>query len=48
MYIRKKIFGDVAQLARALCWQRRGRGFEPHLLHRKEHNYNQNPLKSMF
>lgn len=25
--------GDVAQLARALRWQRRGRGFEPHLLH---------------
>ncbi len=25
--------GDVAQLARALDWQSRGRGFEPHLLH---------------
>ena len=26
-------FGDVAQLARALDWQSRGRGFEAHLLH---------------
>jgi hypothetical protein len=26
-------FGDVAQLARALDWQSRGRGFESHLLH---------------
>jgi hypothetical protein len=25
--------GDVAQLARVLDWQSRGRGFEPHLLH---------------
>ena len=25
--------GDVAQLARALDWQSRGRGFESHLLH---------------
>jgi hypothetical protein len=25
--------GDVAQLARALGWQPRGRGFESHLLH---------------
>ncbi len=31
-YIRKN-FGDVAQLARVLDWQSRGRGFEPHLLH---------------
>ena len=29
----KKIFGDVAQLARALDWQSRGRGFESLLLH---------------
>lgn len=29
----QRIIGDVAQLARALRWQRRGRGFEPHLLH---------------
>ncbi len=27
--------GDVAQLARALDWQSRGRGFESHLLHQK-------------
>ena len=27
--------GDVAQLARALDWQSRGRGFESHLLHLK-------------
>lgn len=26
--------GDVAQLARALDWQSRGRRFEPDLLHR--------------
>ncbi len=26
--------GDVAQLARALDWQSRGRGFESHLLHK--------------
>ena len=26
-------FGDVAQLARALDWQSRGRGFDSHLLH---------------
>ena len=32
-----QIIGDVAQLARALDWQSRGRGFEPHLLH--EENY---------
>ncbi len=32
MYIREN-FGDVAQLARVLDWQSRGRGFEPHLLH---------------
>ena len=25
--------GDVAQLARALDWQSRGRGFDSHLLH---------------
>jgi hypothetical protein len=25
--------GDVAQLARALAWHARGRGFESHLLH---------------
>ncbi len=33
---KKTIFdpsGDVAQLARALGWQPRGRGFESHLLH---------------
>ena len=27
------LIGDVAQLARALDWQSRGRGFESHLLH---------------
>ena len=27
-------FGDVAQLARALRWQRRGRRFEPDILHK--------------
>jgi hypothetical protein len=27
--------GDVAQLARALAWHARGRGFESHLLHQK-------------
>lgn len=26
--------GDVAQLARALAWHARGRGFDSHLLHR--------------
>ena len=29
-----KIIGDVAQLARVLDWQSRGRGFESHLLHK--------------
>ena len=28
--------GDVAQLARALDWQSRGRGFDSHLLHIKQ------------
>ena len=28
------LYGDVAQLARALDWQSRGRGFESHLLHK--------------
>ena len=28
------LLGDVAQLARALDWQSRGRGFESHLLHK--------------
>ncbi len=28
------LFGDVAQLARALAWHARGRGFESHLLHK--------------
>jgi hypothetical protein len=36
-YRRKKAYavenGDVAQLARALDWQSRGRRFEPDLLH---------------
>jgi putative endonuclease len=27
-------YGDVAQLARALDWQSRGRGFDSHLLHK--------------
>ena len=31
-----QIIGDVAQLARALDWQSRGRGFESHLLHKKK------------
>ena len=30
---KESLFGDVAQLARALDWQSRGRGFESHLLH---------------
>ena len=30
--------GDVAQLARALGWQPRGRRFEPDLLHLKNRN----------
>ena len=33
LYLR--LVGDVAQLARALDWQSRGRGFESHLLHSK-------------
>ena len=28
--------GDVAQLARVLDWQSRGRGFESHLLHKRK------------
>ena len=28
------LYGDVAQLARVLDWQSRGRGFESHLLHK--------------
>ena len=28
--------GDVAQLARALDWQSRGRGFDSHLLHNRK------------
>lgn len=35
----QRILGDVAQLARALRWQRRGRGFEPHLLHKKTETF---------
>ena len=31
--MRLENYGDVAQLARALDWQSRGRGFESHLLH---------------
>ena len=31
--MRLQNYGDVAQLARALDWQSRGRGFESHLLH---------------
>jgi hypothetical protein len=34
LYLRHS-HGDVAQLARVLDWQSRGRGFEPHLLHKK-------------
>ena len=34
-YICKVCVGDVAQLARVLDWQSRGRGFESHLLHQK-------------
>ena len=33
--MRLQKYGDVAQLARALDWQSRGRGFESHLLHKK-------------
>ena len=32
LYLRHS-HGDVAQLARVLDWQSRGRGFEPHRLH---------------
>ena len=32
--MRLQNYGDVAQLARALDWQSRGRGFESHLLHK--------------
>jgi hypothetical protein len=35
LYICRLKNGDVAQLARVLDWQSRGRGFEPHLLHKK-------------
>ena len=35
MYFSKN-YGDVAQLARALRWQRRGHRFEPGILHRKK------------
>ena len=35
--------GDVAQMARVLDWQSRGRGFEPHLLHRITSKVNRNP-----
>jgi hypothetical protein len=31
-------YGDVAQLARALAWHARGRGFESHLLHKTHKN----------
>lgn len=34
--------GDVAQLARALGWQPRGRRFEPDLLHKQNRKYLQN------
>ncbi len=37
IYLHLMYEGDVAQLARALAWHARGRGFEPHLLH------NENP-----
>ncbi len=30
----QSFIGDVAQLARALAWHARGRGFESHLLHK--------------
>ncbi len=33
-YICAPSYGDVAQLARALAWHARGRGFESHLLHK--------------
>ena len=33
IFVRLQNYGDVAQLARALDWQSRGRGFESHLLH---------------
>ena len=37
IFILKRLneIGDVAQLARALDWQSRGRGFESHLLHKQ-------------
>jgi hypothetical protein len=31
--VNNPFLGDVAQLARALDWQSRGRGFDSHLLH---------------
>ena len=34
----KYSFGGLAQLARALRWQRRGHGFESHTLHKKTNN----------
>lgn len=37
IFISLHIQGDVAQLARALAWHARGRGFESHLLHKKSH-----------
>ena len=36
IYLYLIFIGDVAQLARVLDWQSRGRGFEPHLLHKPE------------
>ena len=33
IFVRLQNYGDVAQLARALDWQSRGRRFEPDLLH---------------
>ena len=35
VYIKMVEKGDVAQLARALDWQSRGRRFEPDLLHKE-------------
>ena len=39
--------GDVAQLARALDWQSRGRRFEPDLLHIAVRSGNE-PLRTAF
>ena len=48
LYLYLIFIGDVAQLARVLDWQSRGRGFEPHLLHKKSFKTIQTPLNVDF